>query len=465
MCRRWRNTTLKPGSRRPHLWARWATSCARGWKRPIMSTRGPASSRFSLTMNESSFDRRPAHATDRSGPAVFDAMVPSIYPVCLRPRCNAAMRFSTDSDDPGPRYPDQRHRRLLRARRERPRRSAAEEQYELAPLHSITSSARASRVGGNSRPSAFAVLRLITNSYFVGACTGRSAGFLALQDAVDVAGSAPILVDHFRPVSDQAALGGHIAEGIDRGQLVPSCQRDDQLAMNRLRRASGYDQPAIRLACECRDGPFDLATITHVDRAQLHPKGWRHGLDCGELADPGCGGGVAKDRHSRHTGRDLLEQFQPFPADAVLVNQEACGIGARACQALDEGGADRVNGKDEHDRYGAGCLSQRCYCVTGRGQDDIRRCRHHLGYVSAKEIGIGRSPAGVDLHVTPDGPAQFLQPLRERRHPGCRFGIVCGQIHEYADAPHPLALLRTRRKRPRSRRAAEQDDEIAPSYT
>src|SRR5262249_59990737 len=28
-----------------------------------------------------------------------------------------------------------------------------------------------------ARPSAFAVLRLITSSYFVGACTGRSAGF------------------------------------------------------------------------------------------------------------------------------------------------------------------------------------------------------------------------------------------------------------------------------------------------
>ena len=133
MCRRWRNTTLKPGSRRPHLWARWATSCARGWKRPIMSTRGPASSRFSLTMNESSFDRRPAHATDRSGPAVFDAMVPSIYPVCLRPRCNAAMRFSTDSDDPGPRYLDQRHRRLLRARRQRPSHSSAPEHGDQFP--------------------------------------------------------------------------------------------------------------------------------------------------------------------------------------------------------------------------------------------------------------------------------------------------------------------------------------------
>ena len=39
---------------------------------------------------------------------------------------------------------------------------------ERAALHSITSSARASRVGGISRPSALAVLRLIANSYLVG---------------------------------------------------------------------------------------------------------------------------------------------------------------------------------------------------------------------------------------------------------------------------------------------------------
>src|SRR5215468_1044157 len=47
--------------------------------------------------------------------------------------------------------------------------------------YSITSSARASSVGGASRPSAFAVLRLMTSSYFVGACTGRSAGFSPLR--------------------------------------------------------------------------------------------------------------------------------------------------------------------------------------------------------------------------------------------------------------------------------------------
>jgi hypothetical protein len=57
----------------------------------------------------------------------------------------------------------------------------AESQDELAPPHSITSSARASTVAEISRPSALAVLRLITSSYLVGACTGRSAGFSPLR--------------------------------------------------------------------------------------------------------------------------------------------------------------------------------------------------------------------------------------------------------------------------------------------
>src|SRR5262249_11223156 len=71
---------------------------------------------------------------------------------------------------------------LLRPRRERPHRHrAAEQRYELAPSHSITSSAMESSVGGTVRPSVLAVLRLITSSYLVGACTGRSPGFSPLR--------------------------------------------------------------------------------------------------------------------------------------------------------------------------------------------------------------------------------------------------------------------------------------------
>src|ERR1700690_2199109 len=73
---------------------------------------------------------------------------------------------------------------LLGARGERPkirsRRRAAEKRDELAPLHSITSFAVASSDGGMVRPSALAVLRLMINSYLVGACTGSSAGFSPL---------------------------------------------------------------------------------------------------------------------------------------------------------------------------------------------------------------------------------------------------------------------------------------------
>src|SRR5271170_7802294 len=45
-------------------------------------------------------------------------------------------------------------------------------------LYSITSSALASSVGGNSRPSAFAVLRLVTSSNVVGCWTGKSDGLI-----------------------------------------------------------------------------------------------------------------------------------------------------------------------------------------------------------------------------------------------------------------------------------------------
>src|SRR5262249_25329468 len=74
---------------------------------------------------------------------------------------------------------DHRHRRLLRARRERPRGDrAAEQRDELAPFHhSITLSARTTNVLGTSCPLAFAFLRLMTSANLAGCSPGRSPGF------------------------------------------------------------------------------------------------------------------------------------------------------------------------------------------------------------------------------------------------------------------------------------------------
>src|SRR5262245_13549333 len=75
---------------------------------------------------------------------------------------------------------DDWHCPLLRARRERPRRRRANQRDELAPLHSITSSARTRSAVGMVMPSNLAVLRLMLSSTFVACCTGISAGFSPL---------------------------------------------------------------------------------------------------------------------------------------------------------------------------------------------------------------------------------------------------------------------------------------------
>src|SRR5262249_38072037 len=49
------------------------------------------------------------------------------------------------------------------------------------------------------------VLRLMTSSYFVGACTGSLAGFLAFENAINVGSRTPIWFEPIRPIGDQAA--------------------------------------------------------------------------------------------------------------------------------------------------------------------------------------------------------------------------------------------------------------------
>ena len=103
------------------------------------------------------------------------AVRPHVPPITRNIQSKIRQWQLQNSDPPRPPF-------LLRARRDRPRgRRAAKPSNELAPSHSITSSARTRTVVGTSMPSALAVLRLITRSYLVAFCTGRSAGFSPLR--------------------------------------------------------------------------------------------------------------------------------------------------------------------------------------------------------------------------------------------------------------------------------------------
>src|SRR5262249_46345856 len=117
------------------------------------------------------------------GPAVFDRHVPALDVTGIAEALAERGRLGSEPDR---RFaieePDHLHRRLLRARRKRPRgHCAAEERDEGAPSHSITSSARSKIAVGNSTPIARAVLRLTTSSKFEACSTGRSAALAPLK--------------------------------------------------------------------------------------------------------------------------------------------------------------------------------------------------------------------------------------------------------------------------------------------
>jgi hypothetical protein len=107
----------------------------------------------------------------------------------------------------------------------------------------------------------------------------------------------------------------------------------------------------------------------------------------------------------------------------------------------------------EHDRR----LQQRRRTRIAGSEDDIRRESHQVGCIGAEAIGIARSPSGLDLHIAADGPARLLQTLQKYSIARLSERIAGSKVMEDADAPHPFALLRPRRKRPR-RRAAEKRD-------
>ena len=86
---------------------------------------------------------------------------------------------------------------------------------------------------------------------------------LALENAIDIAGSTPELIDYISPIGDQAAAGDKEAFEVDRGQFVPGRKPDDQIAMNLRQRAPCHDYAAIRGVRECSDGALDLAGIAH----------------------------------------------------------------------------------------------------------------------------------------------------------------------------------------------------------
>ena len=77
------------------------------------------------------------------------------------------------------------------------------------------------------RPSALAVLRLMTSSNFVGCSTGRSPGLAPPEDLVQVGRGAPIQVENARSIPHEAAEFHEFSRVEHRRQPVFRGEHDD----------------------------------------------------------------------------------------------------------------------------------------------------------------------------------------------------------------------------------------------
>ena len=100
----------------------------------------------------------------------------------------------------------------------------------------------------------------------------------------------------------------------------------------------------------------------------------------------------------------------------------------------------------------------------GRGcQDDVGLQADQLLRKRSYPIDISAEPPKVHPHVPALGPTQVRECLRERGNVSLPHGIAFVAHHEHADAPHAVALLRSRHHRPR-RRTTDPRNELPPSH-
>ena len=166
--------------------------------------------------------------------------------------------------------------------------------------------------------------------------------------------------------------------------------------------------------------------IAHVDRAAPPPRATapRPGLRRIGRSRRICE--IPKDCRSRHARRDLLEQFQPFAAQAVFEDDETGGVAARPRQAIDEAGADRIGDITNT----IGTVRVACSNAAARGrcrsQDDVRRERDQFGRIFANFVGIVRAQRVSIRTLRPSVQPNCCKPCRKRRDAGLSFRIVRG---------------------------------------
>jgi hypothetical protein len=132
---------------------------------------------------------------------------------------------------------------------------------------------------------------------------------------------------------------------------------------------------------------------------------------------------------------------------------------------LDHAGGDRIADLDKDRGRRAGGIPDRYGNWRRVGQDHVGAQIEQLVGELARMHRVARAPAIDELDIAALDPAEGVKGLLENHDPRLPFQVIRNS-HQYANAPHAVALLRARRKRPKQqrRRAAEEGDELPPLH-
>jgi hypothetical protein len=209
---------------------------------------------------------------------------------------------------------------------------------------------------------------------------------------------------------------------------------------------------------------FDVVGgIPKSDARHLQPHPWPQNFDRAPHCGKSLEARVQNTSDPAKPWRDLLEQFKPLSADFRLERKKPSDVAAWTREALYVTGSDRIDNHDEHDRDGPRRVLQCRKAGRAVHHDHVRREAYELPDQGSRADWLAYAPTVVDQKVAALSPAQLLQAAPEGGNAGLPLWVVLRVNNNHADAPHPLALLRARRERPRTR-GAEQRDELAPPH-
>ena len=216
------------------------------------------------------------------------------------------------------------------------------------------------------RPSALAVLRLMTSSNFVGCCTGRSVGLEPCRNHVHVSCGAAEQVRNARSVGHEATKFRELPRHCDRGQPMPCGKIDNMSSLAEKHWARQYDESIGALSGHRQECAIEVGCLPHLHEFKLHQQSaccslhLLHHLTHRRLA---VSARMPEGSNARDSGKSPLEQLQPLSGKLRAKERHSGNVAARPREAGHEAVPDGVAHGRHHDRRSGG----RFFCSAGRG--------------------------------------------------------------------------------------------------